>query len=584
MATAAAASASASHGFYKDISPLKLWFCRNKMFLKRNNHDPETHLLLDGGRILVPDNMNDNFLEKYAECIKENDRVYAVERRTECFNYFMEFDYHSEEQVDGALLAIHIGSILQRDFIAKYVSVPTEFRTTLLVSYCPCVEESDNSYKTGIHFNWQFPVRVNLAKQLRILVLNKFNSITKEDLGFCLPHNPWSEVIDASVYNHCGLRLLYSRKNVPCKTCGGNPFKRKHADCSSDNTSIIDAIIPCNSCSGTGKQDIGRVYKVVCVIDNTGEVDRGLSDRCHSDVAFAVKCASIRNCTTKPETCATLKDDAFNDEEMSTLAELMMKDEKPKGRGKRKKKGLDEDIALTKAFLGDSEDKIPMDEILMNDPRAMIICTFIEKSFDHNPVVVSLKYMNRRKCKADDEKTELFYIASTRCKYCQNKGGEHTSAFVYFIITQNGVYQKCFSRKTVVYPNSNKTCEQFKSQPKKMDKHDLTQLFTKYAQKSEKKAIKKKQWIDAMYKRNANVITEEFDQPATQVPVDDVPLPPRKRLHRNDENATSDIPAHADANQNPTTNIPKRKVPPKNCLNEFEWCLTQSNIRGKSRY
>ena len=56
----------------------------------------------------------------------------------------------------------------------------------------------------------------------------------------------------------------------------------------------------------------------------------------------------------------------------------------------------------------------------------------------------------------------LVNVAGIGSTYCMNKGAEHTSNSVYFIISESHCYQKCFSRKSEVRAGGT-TCAEYKS-------------------------------------------------------------------------------------------------------------------------
>jgi len=56
----------------------------------------------------------------------------------------------------------------------------------------------------------------------------------------------------------------------------------------------------------------------------------------------------------------------------------------------------------------------------------------------------------------------LVNVAGVGSTYCMNKGAEHTSNSVYFIITPTVCYQKCFSKKSEVRMGGT-TCAKYKS-------------------------------------------------------------------------------------------------------------------------
>lgn len=61
------------------------------------------------------------------------------------------------------------------------------------------------------------------------------------------------------------------------------------------------------------------------------------------------------------------------------------------------------------------------------------------------------------------EKSLLVRVAGEGSTYCANKGGEHTSNSIYFRITPQYCYQKCFSRKEEVR-SGGRTCGTYRSQ------------------------------------------------------------------------------------------------------------------------
>jgi hypothetical protein len=90
---------------------------------------------------------------------------------------------------------------------------------------------------------------VQKAKELRLQFISKLLDV----FGQRNIHNSWENVVDLAVYTDNGLRMVGSRKMVPCKIC-----------------KIKD--INCEKCQGSGKIDEGRVYKPVSVL-NTNNSD-----------------------------------------------------------------------------------------------------------------------------------------------------------------------------------------------------------------------------------------------------------------------------------------------------------------------
>lgn len=505
-----------------DMGPLKIWFCRNKAFIKKSDKKTEeTHLLLDGGRIHVNPESEPAFFSAYAEAVKKADKLYVVERRTTpYFNYFIEFDYRTKGFVDGTLLARILGSYLQREIVSKLFRFPDghngEEHTFVTVSYCPCaIDPKGDGYKTGIHYNWHFPVTIETAKLVRMFLVRALSVMSKDQLGVESPCESWSKVVDPAVYNHCGLRMLYSRKSAPCDGCGGHPFKKKRLQ----GGIIADEVEVCSRCNGSGKTDLGRVYQLLAVLRRDGEEMDDMTERLKKDVLTAVKYTTIRRVDNDKEKKEVVLDkEAFgNESNYKALADAVALEDKP-GKGRKVKVDqvlLDETKEAaehTAAFLGCDHEKLPMEEISMGDERSACIAEFIKRMFPHSPIVVNVKKLNPSRREKESDDVPVFYIANTRSKFCINKNDEHTGSYVYYVVTMDGVYQKCFSKKDIVYSPSGKTCSAFRSAAKKMSPSYLSILFTKYSKRKEKKAKHRKQLMEAIYGKNEETLLKEKEQ------------------------------------------------------------------------
>jgi hypothetical protein len=94
-------------------------------------------------------------------------------------------------------------------------------------------------------------VTTDTAKKLRILFIEKLIEKFNERESF----NKWEDVVDLSVYEDNGLRMVGCRKIGICKNC-------------KNKKEIRDT---CEVCDGVGKKDENRVYKPVSVLPNEND-------------------------------------------------------------------------------------------------------------------------------------------------------------------------------------------------------------------------------------------------------------------------------------------------------------------------
>lgn len=75
------------------------------------------------------------------------------------------------------------------------------------------------------------------------------------------------------------------------------------------------------------------------------------------------------------------------------------------------------------------------------------------------------------------KKHKNFYIAKIDSMYCLNMQREHNSCGIYFQITDNGMYQRCFCRCDTTEGRLNGLCSQYKSQAFQLPKEVQKMLF-----------------------------------------------------------------------------------------------------------
>jgi hypothetical protein len=216
---------------FNELPPLKQWVYRNKYHIRTKGCS--THFLLDGGVWNIPLNEYSTFIRLLATDLQNNEKYYLCENKTNVFRFICDLDFYDEDiiNIEQVEVLVHKLNNVVEQYFGKFsvIICSTESKT------------SNDLIKSGFHLVWpKLWINKENAKGLRDL----FVKLLIDECGERPDYNTWGDVIDACIYDKNGLRMIGSRKMVPCK-------------CSSET---------CEICEGTGKKDEGRVYKPVSIL------------------------------------------------------------------------------------------------------------------------------------------------------------------------------------------------------------------------------------------------------------------------------------------------------------------------------
>lgn len=174
---------------HQDVMWLRTW--------RTGSNEAKTHLLLDGGKLAVPDESHETFLNAYANAVCRGETVAVVEVKPPVFRLFADLDFPGVK--DDVLFEV-VRAMWE---VARDLFVAGE-RLTLHVL------ESARPDKRGVHV--VFPavfVTADTAKTFRLLVLDALamTDVRHQDLDM-------AKVFDACVYGNTGLRMPWSVKGV----------------------------------------------------------------------------------------------------------------------------------------------------------------------------------------------------------------------------------------------------------------------------------------------------------------------------------------------------------------------------------
>jgi len=409
--------------------------------LKHVTKDRPTHVALNKGSLYIPLGPEEqHFLKAYAKMLVAGHQMYFVEQLTYategpvCSRLFMDLDFKqlrgvTERGIEAAAMVVsktvHRFFGIQSTTIVCSTTYKTEYKT----------DPSGNKIaqvKTGVHLHWpNFYVTSLQALHIRESVL--------VDLTEAFGHrdvvsmNSWDDVVDQSVYSKVnggggsGLRMLGSYKTEKCDKCKN---KKRVAEA------------PCDECLGNGyvicKDDQGRPgrpYMMLCVLGEPnaeGHIERDL----HMEMAY------------KNDMHRLILDTKIRTER--TEATLHCGFDLPTG---------------APTYMAEVGNKRKHSAIARNervvDPKDSThaeLQKVIREAF--GPLYAHIMVTKIAKTKAQ---YTVSRVTGLNCKYCQNIGREHVSNNIYFVVTKNGVTQRCYDTGGLTPEMKHGICKEYAS-------------------------------------------------------------------------------------------------------------------------
>ncbi len=406
-----------------------------------------SHTFMDGGIACVPPSDTDDFNTHYVETIEQGDvDLYVSEYGTPCFRGFFDIDMVREDGVVVSAktfvdLARHIQRVIRKCYeadVAKHqreARVLRDFRVILLGTGSRQKNKRVGDtvkvcMKSAAHL--VFPSLMWDAKTAR----NIWAVVVDYLQTHCQSWQcDWEEVIDKDVYRDPHLRMPYSKKRGPCLCM------RK------DET--------CRRCRGGRYKSVtyhDSIYQPIAMLNGNGELMKVETQNIKSSRAILVREACLR-------TNAQILDYSFAfppsfDQEKS---ELLAKAKELQKRRRRRGAG-----GITSRISGTTTDRVALDE---TSERFKLVKKLIMTNYKElKPNIVTIKH--------DADDNTHFYARSTT-GYCLNidapKGhiAAHGNANIYFMVTNVGVFQRCFCKCATSNGRvSKKPCSQFVSKPR----------------------------------------------------------------------------------------------------------------------
>ena len=182
-------------------NPLKLWFYSTGKIV--NDTSIATHYSMEGFKLNLSDDY-DTFQELYAKNIKFKNCL--VEKKTDFFRFFVDFDVLSESIVDEEPYLKCIQDVIYNIYNIKNLKCIS----TVPDKNIEIAKENKTFIKQGFHFHWpELIVDVETAIKIRSNILVSIKTIFGKVEHF---DNDWEKIIDKCVYKKNGLRLIGSDK------------------------------------------------------------------------------------------------------------------------------------------------------------------------------------------------------------------------------------------------------------------------------------------------------------------------------------------------------------------------------------
>ncbi len=398
---------------YRWLLEMKCFYCQKETAEKKK--EDVTHLLLDGfkgGKIILPQDLEQTFLTKYANDCQNGNILYIVERRTPVFSYFFDFDiYQNYDLINEEGIYKEVQSVLQ-------VFYPEEEASffDLVITASPTKQGTKEGLASNCNKYGRHGIAPNINVNSYQALLIREAAIIRLSRKFprdAVNGNTWASIFDDCVYTNNGLRMIFSDKTETCQSCKYTPSQE------------------CNSCHGYPTSAAKRIYTIHMYIGEGGndeEIVKVL--KCNHD--SSVKICTIRRFTPlcegwhQPKTCAMPKISG-NSVEVTTQS------------------------GVIKEF---KEDYLGMKNMKNSLPVSRPQWNLLQKCVNDLPVdqynhvkIRDVVAGNRNK----KNKVPSYFkviVKNEGSNYCMNVKREHRKNSVWFLVEESGIRQKCFCRCT----------------------------------------------------------------------------------------------------------------------------------------
>ena len=417
-----------------------------------------THVTMCGSNLEILEKDEPKFLEVYAALISSGCRCYFVERPTEVYRYFCDFDFKQLSVISDR--TIEAAAMVAQSVVRKFYPSLVNNEDALKAIVCttdakrvPANGITPELIKTGMHILWPgLFVSVQTSLDIRESMLVEMQNV----FGLRVePSNSWEDVIDVSVYpdinkKGSGLRMLGSCKSTTCSICKGSK-KQNPKD---------KASLDCLKCKGVGKLDEGRPYFPLMVLTSMGKRD------VKSELEYLENMHKLIVDTKIRTSIGTLPTEGY---QLPDGAPVYLSSEPGRIRRQGGTDVVDRGGGRIRSTIGTLPHGQKI-EVSRSDPVWPAIETMIRNHpcGMYSQIIVNQITTNAKRTKFTS------HINGPYSHYCQNKGAVHSSNRVFFEFDSTGFVQKCFGSKPGIHGLCGPT---YKSSTEPLSTTDLGILF-----------------------------------------------------------------------------------------------------------
>lgn len=423
----------------------------------------ETHLLLDGGKLCVPESMFAEFYEAYhACCFCKWERLYVVEMKSEPFFAMLaEVDFKFERALEESEI-IAIAKTMQSGMEQLAEGIKVDTSCVVLTTNS---DKCKDAMKSGLHVVWRnMPVDLESANLFRTAMRLQLE-IAESEGRIPKPLESWSNTLDPAIFDKNGLRMVRSRKAGVCPQCKGRSVEALREKGKGQQS---DATMFCSSCQNQGKVDLGRPYDLLCAMNPKGEVDAERTSFLKENTRDLLLACTIRYVQKDLDKSMCITKNSLDSERVAYLQRAREKEKKGTSAARKQQQQQAEPAAANPPK--PTKQKVPLKEIPPSDEKFKIIASLIKEKTGA-PDLTHLKQSS----------IGDLYIANTSCRFCPNKNGEHASSTNFFVIKVNGIQRRCYCMKPDLHGSESVTCRNWASAMEELPLNVAQILFSKSA-------------------------------------------------------------------------------------------------------